>query len=106
LFVEAHRLAVNLGDKDLAARVDRVSRKKKDIPEFVARVREALENIAIYSEPGDDEDAIMTREEQLTSLHEIFDKEDSGGRRRTRRVRKARRARKTRRSPIKKRAYR
>jgi hypothetical protein len=110
LFVEAHRLAVILGDKDLAARVDRVSRKKKDTPDFVARVREALENIAIYSEPGDDEDAIMTREQQLESLHEIFDKEDSGGRRRTRRVRRVRStrdlgARKTRRSPIKKRAY-
>jgi hypothetical protein len=49
-----------------------------------------LENIAIYSEPGDDEDAVMTKEEQLESLHEIFDKEDSGGRRRTRRVRRAR----------------
>ena len=85
LFVEAHALAMSLGDKELATRVDKVSRARKTDVAFVARLRDALETIAVFTDAGDDGEETMDASEQLASLHEIFD--SAGGRRRTRRHR-------------------
>jgi L-amino acid N-acyltransferase YncA len=92
LFVEAHALAMKLRDDRLATIVDRASRTRKTDTAFVARLRDALETIAVFTDAGDDGEETMDASEQLEVLHEIFD--SAGGRRRTRR----RRNRKTRRS--------
>ena len=71
LFPEARGIASRLGDQKLAAVI--MSRGLKDDPAFVARLRDALETIAVFTDAEDEGEDTMDKSEQLTLLHEVFD---------------------------------
>lgn len=91
IFTSGHALAKELGDKDLAVRIQ--SRAGRDDTTLIPRLREALENIAVFGEAEEGEEG-LTDEEKLDMLRELFPA-PKAGRRRTRKHK--RRARKTRR---------
>ena len=86
IFTSGHALATSLGDEGLAARIQ--SRAGRDDQTLAPRLREALENIAVFGEAGEGEE-VLTDEEKLDMLRELFPA-PKAGRRRTRR-RKTRR---------------
>jgi hypothetical protein len=86
IFTSGHALAATLKDKELADRIQ--SRAGRDDPMLTSRLREALENIAVFGEAGEGEE-VLTGEEKLDMLRELFPA-PKAGRRRTRR-RKTRR---------------
>ncbi len=81
IFTSGHALATSLGDKDLAARI--MSRKGKDDTTLTPRLREALENIAVFGEAEDGEEG-LTDEEKLDMLRELFPAPKAGRLRKTR----------------------
>jgi hypothetical protein len=87
IFTSGHALATSLGDKELADRI--ISRKGEDDPMLTSRLREALENIAVFGEADEEGGEGLTDEEKLDMLRELFPA-PTAGRRRTRR-RKTRR---------------
>jgi len=87
IFTSGHALATSLGDKELADRI--TSRKGEDDPMLTSRLREALENIAVFGEAGEEGEEGLIDEEKLDMLREVFPA-PKAGRRRTRR-RKTRR---------------
>lgn len=106
LFVEANALAARLakeGFPDLTERF--ISRNAPDDPTFVARLRDALDTIAVFTD-GAEGEALMEDAEQYAYLRDLVETEEEvndrakalfrGGRRRTRKHK--RRGRKTRRS--------
>ena len=92
IFTSGHALATSLDDKDLAARI--MSRKGRDDTTLTPRLREALENIAVFGEAGEEGEEGLNDEEKLDMLRELFPA-PTAGRRRTRR-RKTRRSTKKR----------
>ena len=78
LFPEASAIASQLGEPKFAMAIK--SRGLKDDPVFVARLRDALETIAVFTDAGDEGEETMAASEQLALLHEIFD--TAGGDRR------------------------
>jgi len=91
VFIEARQVAVAQKDDALAKLISDASRRYKNDPAYVARVRDVLETIAVFADPGDAGEDTLSSDEQLDLLREVF--KPRGGRRRTRR----RRGRKTRR---------
>jgi len=71
LFPEASAIASQLGDSKFAMTIK--SRGLKDDPVFVARLRDALETIAVFTDAGEEGEDTMDPSEQLALLHEVFD---------------------------------
>jgi L-amino acid N-acyltransferase YncA len=80
LFPEASAIASQLGEPEFAKTIK--SRGLRDDPVFVARLRDALETIAVFTDAGDEGEDRMDKSEQLALLHEVFDT-PGGGRRKT-----------------------
>ena len=81
VFIEARQVAVAQKDEPLAKLISDASRRYKDDPAYVARVRDVLETIAVFAEPGDAGEETLTGDEQLDMLRELFPA-PKGGRRR------------------------
>lgn len=80
VFIEARQVAVAQKDEALAKLISDASRRYKDDPAYVARVRDVLETIAVFAEPGDPGEETLSGDEQLDMLREVF--KPRGGRRR------------------------
>ena len=72
-FVEARNLASDLGEPSFATQIERVSRTHKANPDFVKNLKEALETISIFTEMPEPGEEPMSKEDQLATLHEVFD---------------------------------
>jgi hypothetical protein len=82
IFTSGHALATELGDNDLAVRIQ--SRAGRDDTTLTPRLREALENIAVFGEDDEEGGEGLTDEEKLDMLRELFPAPRAGRRRRAR----------------------
>ena len=69
------------GDADLTKILSDNRRDCKASPDCVARLRDALETIQVFADPGDGE--TLSREEQLDYLRDVFPRRTAGGLRKT-----------------------
>jgi GNAT superfamily N-acetyltransferase len=86
IFPSGHALAASLGDEGLAARIQ--SRAGRDDQTLAPRLREALENIAVFGEAGEEGEQGLTDKEKLDMLRELFPAPKGGRRTRRRKTRR------------------
>jgi hypothetical protein len=87
IFPSGHALATSLGDEGLAARIQ--SRAGGDDQTLAPRLREALENIAVFGEAGEEGEQGLTDDEKLDMLRELFPAPKAGRRTRRRKTRRS-----------------